>query len=80
MILIIAGVLALSLAVYHERRMHRHRQPGVSYKDATLRVDGGWRNAALFTANGLAHQRKASTWGVLGALLLIIGLALVIIS
>ena len=66
-----AGLSALSfaVAVMHERRMQRHRQPGVSYRDVTLRRDGGWRRDDLFTAEGLAHQRQASRFGLLGVVL-----------
>ena len=70
----VAGVLALvgvglmAIAVSHERRMQRHRRPGVSYADVTLRRDGGWRREELFTAEGLAHQRRASRCGVAGAI------------
>jgi hypothetical protein len=49
--------------------MQRHRQPGVSYRDATLRKDGGWQRADLFTAEGLALQRRAARFGWLGAAL-----------
>ena len=68
------GVVCLAVAVYDERRMHRHRQPGVSYGDATLRRDGGWGRDDLFTAEGLRYQRRASAWGVSGALLLVASL------
>lgn len=68
------GVGCLATAVYNERSMHRHRQPGVSYGEATLRRDGGWRRADLFTPAGLRHQRRASAWGVTGALLLVASL------
>ena len=65
------GVICLATAVMYERRMHRHRQPGVSYAEATLRKDGGWRRSDLFTAGGLQLQRKASLWGVTGGVLLL---------
>lgn len=65
--LAVTGVVLLVAAVRHERRMHRHRQPGVSYADATLRRDGGWRRSDLFTDEGLRHQRRASAFGVAGA-------------
>ncbi|HEY0997706.1 MAG TPA: hypothetical protein VGD77_17075 [Gemmatimonadaceae bacterium] len=71
-----AGVMLLVTAVACERRMHRHRQPGVSYADATLRLDGGWRRPDLFTAEGLRLQRRASRCGVTGAGLLLASLAL----
>ena len=66
-----AGVCSLAIAVRFERRMQRHRRPGVSYRDATLRADGGWRRADLFTEEGLRHQARASRFGVVGALLLV---------
>jgi hypothetical protein len=64
------GAAALGVAVSFERRMHRHRQPGVTYETATFRKDGGWRRGDLFTATGLLLQRKASLWGATGTLLL----------
>jgi hypothetical protein len=63
-----AAAVSLGVAIYHERRMQRHRQPGVSYRDVTLRRDGAWRRADLFTPEGLAHQRQASRHGVIGVL------------
>ena len=68
-VLFALGVASVTRAVYHERMMQRHRQPGVDYRAVTFRRDGGWRRADLFTADGLAHQRLASTYGVAGALL-----------
>jgi hypothetical protein len=62
------------VAIYNERRMHRHRQPGVTYAQATFRRDGGWRRADLFTAEGLRIQRFASLCGVSGAALWVLGL------
>ena len=70
----VAGALSLIVAVSHERRMHRHRKPGVTYADATFRVDGGWRRTDLFDEAGLGHQRSASKFGVTGALLLVVAL------
>jgi hypothetical protein len=67
-------VLALGWAVVNERRMQRHRQPGVDYGQVTWRRDGGWRRADLFTETGLAYQREASRYGVVGAALLIVAL------
>ena len=64
--LALAGLIAMSVAVINERRMQRERRPGVTYRDVTLRRDGGWRNDALFTDAGLRYQRRASTWGVTG--------------
>jgi hypothetical protein len=70
----VAGVAALATAVVHERRMQEHRRDGVSYKAATLRRDGGWRREDLFSPEGLVHQRRASRFGLAGAVLLIAGL------
>ncbi len=72
--LALAGLGFLAAAVVHERRMHRHRQPGVSYAAATLRRDGGWRRTDLFTPEGLRLQRRAAVRGVTGALLLLASL------
>jgi hypothetical protein len=69
-----AGLVSIVLAVVFERRMQRHRQPGVSYRDVTLRMDGGWRRADLFTTQGLVLQRRAATFGWLGAALWVIAL------
>jgi hypothetical protein len=74
LLLAVLGVACLVLAVVQERRMHRHRQPGVSYADATLRRDGGWRRSDLFTPAGLSHQRRASAYGVAGSVLLLASL------
>ena len=59
----LAGVVAATLAVRSERRMQRHRQPGVGYAAVTLRRDGGWRRADLFSAEGLRHQAQAARFG-----------------
>jgi hypothetical protein len=64
----------MGVAVFHERRMHRHRQPGVTYTQATFRKDGGWRRKDLFTPAGLHNQHRASRYGVLGLLLWILAL------
>lgn len=69
----------MAVAVFNERRMNRHRQPGVSYSDATFRRDGGWRRDDLFTPTGLAYQRRASRYGVLGVLLWILALVAIIV-
>ncbi|HET7042749.1 MAG TPA: hypothetical protein VFI13_12045 [Gemmatimonadales bacterium] len=61
----VAGVLAAAVAVLHERRMQRHRRPGVSYAAATFRRDGGWRRSDLFLPDGLAEQRRASRAGLI---------------
>ena len=68
------GLVCLGTAVVHERRMQRHRQPGVTYRAVTLRRDGGWRRSDLFTERGLTHQRQASRWGVTGGALLVAAL------
>ena len=75
LVLVSLGTACVLVAVYHERRMHRHRQPGVTYAQATFRRDGGWRRTDLFTDEGLAHQRRASTFGVTGAALWLLALA-----
>jgi hypothetical protein len=72
--LFILGLGAFGMAVRQERLMHRFRQPGTSYREATLRVDGGWRRSELFTPEGLAHQRRASGFGLAGAALWIAAL------
>ena len=66
-----ATIAALARAVVNERRMQRHRQPGVSYWDVTLRRDGAWRRKDLFTDEGLAYQSQAAKWGMIGTVLLI---------
>ena len=68
----VAGVVSMAVAVFNERRMHRHRQPGVTYAKATFRRDGGWRNADLFNPAGLAYKKRASRFGLLGALLWVV--------
>jgi hypothetical protein len=55
--------------------MQKHRQPGVSYRDVTFRKDGGWKREDLFTEAGLAHQKRASTFGVVGLLFLLLALS-----
>jgi len=70
-----AGAISVLAAVACERLMHRHRRPGVTYWRATLRKDGGWRRGDLFDDRGLAHQRRASRFGVLGAGLWLLALA-----
>jgi hypothetical protein len=70
------GVALLVWGIVNERRMQRHRQPGVSYAQVTWRRDGGWRRADLFTETGLAYQRRASTYGFSGAGLVIVALVL----
>jgi hypothetical protein len=68
-LLAVAGTILAGLAVWNERRMQRHRRPGVTYAAVTLRRDGGWRRSELFTAQGLEHQALASRFG-LGATVL----------
>ena len=68
-VLAVAGTLLMGVAVYNERRMQRHRQPGVTYAQVTLRKDGGWRRSDLFTEEGLKYQRRASGFGVPAAFL-----------
>ncbi len=70
-----AGTLSVACAVAFERRMQRHRRPGVSYRAATLRRDGGWRRADLFTEEGLRHQARAARFGWAGAALWLAALA-----
>jgi len=65
----VAGTVCASLAVRNERRMQRHRQPGVGYAAVTFRRDGGWRRADLFTPQGLEYQALASRFGLAGAAL-----------
>lgn len=69
-----AGTGLMAVAVVNERRMQRHRQPGVTYARVTLRKDGGWRRADLFTPEGLAYQRRASGYGLMGAVLWVVAL------
>lgn len=73
--LAIAGAVSAGYAVVWERRMQRHRQPGVSYWQATMRRDGGWRRDDLFSPEGLRHQRRASRYGLMGAALWLLALA-----
>ena len=68
------GLLSAAVAIFHERRMQRFRLPGVTYAEATLRRDGGWRRADLFAPEGLAHQRQASKFGILAAALWLLAL------
>ena len=70
-VLALVAVAFFAAAVVHERRMHGHRRPGVSYRRATFRRDGGWRRGDLFTEDGLRHQQRASLYGITGAALLI---------
>lgn len=76
----VAGTVSMAIAIVNERRMHRHRQPGVTYSEATYRRDGGWRRTDLFTPEGLAYQHKASRYGVTGAALWVLALAALFIT
>ena len=69
LLLAVAGTVAMLVAVRYERRMQRHRRPGVGYRDVTFRRDGGWRRDDLFEPEGLALQRRAARWGATGAAL-----------
>jgi len=62
--LTVAGVVSATAAVINERRMQRHRQPGVTYAQVTFRKDGAWRRSDLFTSEGLAYQAKAARYGM----------------
>ena len=73
-VLAAAGICLLGAAVWSERQMQRHRQPGVTYRAVTLRRDGGWRREDLFTPTGLAYQRHASRYGVAGTVMLLAAL------
>jgi hypothetical protein len=68
------GFVLFAAAVWNERRMQHHRQPGVAYRDVTLRRDGGWRRPDLFTPIGLSYQRRASAFGVAGTVCLLLAL------
>ena len=70
------GLCMLAAGIWNERMMQRHRQPGVSYADVTLRRDGAWRRADLFTETGLKHQRQASRWGFPGLALIVVAVLL----
>jgi hypothetical protein len=72
----VGAVVVVLIAVFHERMMHRHRRPGVSYWSATLRRDGGWRRSDLFDEQGLAHQRRAATWAMTASVFLLLGFLL----
>jgi hypothetical protein len=73
-VLALAGNVFVIVAIYNERRMQRHRQPGVSYAQATFRRDGGWRRADLFTPEGLTYQRRAARFGVIAVSLWILAM------
>jgi hypothetical protein len=78
--LAVAGTISMGVAIYHERRMHRHRQPGVTYAQATFRRDGSWRRTDIFTPEGLRHQQQASKFGVTGALLWVASLIVLVLQ
>jgi hypothetical protein len=78
--LAVAGNVSILVAVYNERRMQRHRQPGLSYAQVTWRRDGGWRRADLFKPEGLVYQRRAAGYGVTGVLLWILSAVAYIVS
>jgi hypothetical protein len=63
----LVGSGAAAIAIYHERRMQRYRQPGVTYAAVTFRRDGAWRRAELFKAEGLVHQARAARFGIMAA-------------
>lgn len=69
-----AGSAAAVAAIWCERRMHRHRRPGVTYFAATWRRDGGWSRDGLFLPEGLIWQRRAARFGVSAAALWVLGL------
>lgn len=79
-VLAIAGTVSVAAAIFNERRMQRHRQPGVTYAQVTWRKDGGWRRADLFTPAGLAHQRLASRYGLGGVVLWIAAVIVMALS
>jgi hypothetical protein len=60
----VVGTASAGVAVWNERRMQRHRHPGISYAAVTWRRDGGWRRADLFTPEGLRYQARASRFGL----------------
>lgn len=72
--LALVGAGCVLVAIANERRMHRHRQPGVTYAQATFRRDGGWRRSDLFREPAFILQRRASTFGVAGMCCWIAGL------
>jgi len=74
------GCVLEAYAVVCERRMQKHRRPGVSYWAATLRRDGGWQRADLFEPQGLIEQRRAARAGMLGAACWVVALVLWVAS
>ena len=83
---LVAGVLAIAglafaiRAIVAERRMQRHRRPGVSYWAATLRRDGGWQQADLFGEAGLVEQRRAARAGATAAARWVLALATMVLG
>jgi hypothetical protein len=73
------GIGAAAVAIYHERQMQRHRQPGVTYGAVTWRRDGAWRRSDLFTPQGLAHQARAAKFGFLAVASWVLALILWIV-
>jgi hypothetical protein len=71
----LAGTACAGLAIWNERRMQRHRQPGITYAAVTFRRDGGWRRADLFTPEGLRYQTRASRFGLTALGLWVLALA-----
>jgi hypothetical protein len=69
-----AGLIMIGVAVWHERMMQKHRQPGVTYAQVTWRRDGGWRRDDLFTPIGLTYQRRASAFGFPGLVLVVVAI------
>jgi hypothetical protein len=79
-LLSLAGTVSAIYAVVCERRMQRHRNPGVTYWDATLRRDGGWRRSDLFSPEGLRMQRLASRYGITAAALWLAALVVLLFA
>jgi hypothetical protein len=76
----LGAVIAFVVAIVNERRMQKHRRPGVSYGAVTFRRDGAWRRADLFTDTGLAFQRRAAKCGMIGAACLVVALLALVVS
>ena len=72
----VAGIVSIAYAIVWERRMQKHRRPGIGYWQVTLRRDGGWRREEFFKPEGLRHQRLASRFGLTAAVLWLLGLVL----
>jgi acetylornithine deacetylase/succinyl-diaminopimelate desuccinylase-like protein len=78
--LALLGTFSVALAVLNERRMQKHRQPGITYADVTFRKDGAWKRTDLFTHEGLAYQRKAARFGFIAVTSWLAALALLMIA